>query len=176
MDKRNLFERTKKGSANVQCFMEASFMPGRMIVNKIKARRFTLAGRDDGMCASYSRGRWWSRPGLDDWHRAFFAVGMIGKHICCTAICKPNWAVLGAANVRAATEGWSKAYLLQISNVEGAKAHDDFTSSILGHDVILDAKRGLAGVFDLGEMELVSRRAAVDRCMTPNRVRSQVSL
>jgi hypothetical protein len=35
---------------------------------------------------------------------------------------------------------------LEQSNVEGAKAHDDFTSSILGHDVILDAKRRFAGV------------------------------
>jgi hypothetical protein len=78
-----------------------------------------------------------------------FLLGIMGEQICCDAICKCNWAALCAADGRAATEGWAKAYLLQISNVEGAKAHDDFTSSILGHDVILDAKRGLAGVFDL---------------------------
>jgi hypothetical protein len=44
-----------------------------------------------------------------------------------------------------ATDGGPKRYLEQ-SNVEGAKAHDDFTSSILGHDVIVDTKRRLAGV------------------------------
>jgi hypothetical protein len=105
MDKRNLFERTKKRSNyTFKDFMKASFVPGRMIVNKIKALRFTLAGRDDGMRAFYSRSRRWSRPGRDGC-LARFAVAMIGEQICCDAICKCNWAVC-AADIRAATEGW----------------------------------------------------------------------
>lgn len=43
MDKRNL-QRTEKAMIGVQRLMNASFVPGRLIVNKIKARRFTLAG------------------------------------------------------------------------------------------------------------------------------------
>jgi hypothetical protein len=162
MDKRNLFERTKKGGANVQGFYESNLRAWTYDRQQNQSPPVQLAGRDDGMAhpivaADDGAGRDWTTASR------VFAVGMIGKHICCAAICKPNWAVLCAANVRAATERWSKAYLLQISNVEGAKAHDDFTSSILGHDVILDAKRGLAGVFDLarwncsrGELRLIA--------------------
>ena len=42
MNERNLLERTKALTFNV--FLKASFVPGRLIVNKIKGRRFTLAG------------------------------------------------------------------------------------------------------------------------------------
>jgi hypothetical protein len=36
MNEKNLFERTKKGSATFNVFMKASFVPRRLIVNKIK--------------------------------------------------------------------------------------------------------------------------------------------
>ena len=44
MNERNLFERAKRVALTFNVFMKASFLPGRLIVNKIKARRFTLAG------------------------------------------------------------------------------------------------------------------------------------
>jgi hypothetical protein len=37
MNERNLLERTKKLALTFNVFMEASFVPGRLIVNKIKA-------------------------------------------------------------------------------------------------------------------------------------------
>jgi hypothetical protein len=48
-----------------------------------------------------------------------------------------------------ATNGGPKRLILSKSNVEGVKAHDDFTSSVLGNDVILDARRRVAGISDL---------------------------
>jgi hypothetical protein len=38
-----IYSRDKKVGANVQRFYEISFVPGRLIVNKIEARQFTPA-------------------------------------------------------------------------------------------------------------------------------------
>jgi hypothetical protein len=99
--------------------MKASFVPGRMIVNKIKALRFTLAGRDDGMRAFYSRSRRWSRPGRDGC-LARFAVAMIGEQICCDAIC--NVIGLCAQRIFARQPRGGKAYLLQIGKCRGSES------------------------------------------------------
>src|SRR6266481_1868100 len=66
--------------------------------------------------------------------------------ILCPAICRSNGAALCGAEDLAGNRGWSQGIYLEQGNVEGAKTHDDFTSSVLGHDVSLDAKRRLAGV------------------------------
>jgi hypothetical protein len=42
--KRNLFERQKRAALTFNVFMKASFVLARLIVNKIKARWFKLAG------------------------------------------------------------------------------------------------------------------------------------
>jgi hypothetical protein len=57
MNERNLLERTKGAALTFNVFMKASFVPGRLIVNKIKARRFTdgAAHRQRGK-ASYPEG------------------------------------------------------------------------------------------------------------------------
>ena len=70
----------------------------------------------------------------------------------CAAICRSNNAVLCGAGSLAGNRQWSKAINPEQSNVEGVKAHDDFTSNTLGNDVILDTRHGVAGISALARL------------------------
>jgi hypothetical protein len=102
----------------------------------------------------------------------FFAGGYARldrqTHLC-AAICRSSSAALCGAGGLAGNRRWSKALILSKSNVEGAKADDDFTSSVLGHDVILDTRRRLAGVSALARWNWSRGGWPLIACMTPIR-------
>ncbi len=88
-------------------------------------------------------------PGTPAEARRFTPGGFFLRGLCAPRYAEVIMLCCAERGAWRATNGGPKRLIPSKSDVEGVKAHDDFTSSVLGNDVILDAKRRVAGISDL---------------------------